>query len=341
MPMSRRHVLAGLVAAPAVLTFPRGALAALNTTTLKISHQFPGGSIDKGDFRDRLCRIFARDVEQRTNGALRFEIYSGASLMKTNAQFSAVRKGALDFTLYPLAYAGGEVRACNVGLMPCLVTSYEQGARWKTAPIGKALSDVLESKGVKIISWIWQSGGVASRALPIQQPRDAKGLRIRGGSRDMDLMFAGAGAKVSMMPSNEIYIGMQTGSLDAAVTSSTSLVSFRLAELASGFTSARQGSFWFMFEPLLMSKAIFDILPKDQQQAILDVGAAMEPWGTEQARNDDERAAKIYGEKAKVVDLSADDLSKWRAVAETSAWANYASQSTETAALLALAKEVA
>ena len=183
MPMSRRHVLAGLVAAPAVLTFPRGALAALGATTLKISHQFPGGSIDKGDFRDRLCRIFARDVEQRTNGALRFEVYAGASLMKTNAQFSAVRKGALDLTLYPLAYAGGEVRACNVGLMPCLVTSYEQGARWRTAPIGKALSDALEAKGIKIISWIWQAGGIAARGQPIQTPEQAKGLRVRGGSR--------------------------------------------------------------------------------------------------------------------------------------------------------------
>jgi hypothetical protein len=30
--------------------------------------------------------------------------------MKTVAQFSALRKGALDLSLYPLAYAGGEVR---------------------------------------------------------------------------------------------------------------------------------------------------------------------------------------------------------------------------------------
>jgi len=31
--------------------------------------------------------------------------------MKTVAQFSALRKGALDMSLYPLAYAGGEVRS--------------------------------------------------------------------------------------------------------------------------------------------------------------------------------------------------------------------------------------
>ena len=78
--------------------------------TLKISHQFPGGTATEGDFRDRLCRRFAADIEKRSNGALKAEVYPGSSLMKTNAQFAAMRKGALDISLYPLPYAGGEVR---------------------------------------------------------------------------------------------------------------------------------------------------------------------------------------------------------------------------------------
>src|SRR5258706_7032351 len=50
------------------------------TKTLKISHQFPAGT----DFRDQLVKKFAADVEKRTNGTLKFEIYSDSSLMKTN-----------------------------------------------------------------------------------------------------------------------------------------------------------------------------------------------------------------------------------------------------------------
>jgi TRAP-type C4-dicarboxylate transport system substrate-binding protein len=72
------------------------------STSLKISHQFPGGSVTEGDFRDRLCRQFAAEVEKRTRGSLKFSIYPGSSLMKTNAQFSAMRKGALDLSLVPL-----------------------------------------------------------------------------------------------------------------------------------------------------------------------------------------------------------------------------------------------
>lgn len=339
MHITRRQALTAMMAAPVAISLPRFARAA---TTLRISHQFPGGSIEQGDFRDRLCRIFAREVEKRTKGALRFEVYANSSLMKTNAQFSALRKGALDMSLYPLAYAGGEVHACNLGLMPCLVTNYEQGARWKTAPVGQALSKAVEAKGVKIVTWVWQAGGVASRGKPIVVPEDTKGIKIRGGSREMDLMFTSAGAQVSTMPSNEIYIGMQTGSLHAAVTSSTSLISFRLEELSKSLTSGRTGSFWFMLEPLLISKDIFEALPADQQKAILEVGAEMEPWGTQEAKKDDEACAKVYGAKgAEVVDFTPEILGKWRAVAEQSSWKDYAAKSSEAAELLKLAKDVA
>jgi len=339
MKFTRRHVLSGLVAAPAVLSFASGARA---VTTLKISHQFPGGTIDKGDFRDRMVRVFAKTVEERTKGDLKFEIYPGSSLMKTNAQFSAMRKGALDMSLYPMPYAGGEVHPMNLGLMPCLVTSSEQGNRWKNAPIGRALNKIIEDKGIKMITWMWQAGGCASRQKDIRVPDDVKGQKIRGGSREIDQMFSQAGGLASTMPSNEIYIGMQTGALDVAVTSSTSLISFRLEELSKSLTSARKGSFWFMCEPLMMSKQIFDALPASQQKVILDVGAEMEPWGTAEAKKDDEEVAKVYAAKgARVVDLSADDLAKWRAIAEASAWKDFAAKSTEAAELLKLAQQVA
>jgi TRAP-type C4-dicarboxylate transport system substrate-binding protein len=68
--------------------------------------------------------------------------------MKTNAQFSAMRKGALDISLFPMPYAGGEVPELNIGLMPALVSSYEQAAKWKTAEVGRMLTKILEDKGI-------------------------------------------------------------------------------------------------------------------------------------------------------------------------------------------------
>ena len=59
-------------------------------------------------------------------------------------------------------------------------------------------------------------------------------------------------------------------------------------------TSGRGKSYWFMFEPLLMSKPIFDKLPKAQQDAIMGVGGELETFAVESAKADDIAVAAVY-----------------------------------------------
>ena len=338
MPATRRALIGGALAAPFVHRSSRAA----TPRVIKISHQFPGGTVEQGDFRDRLVRRFAASVQERTGGELTFEIYPGSSLMKTVAQFSAIRRGALDMSLYPLAYAGGEVPEVDVGLMPCLVTSYEQGLAWKANDIGHELEALLDKRGVRIVTWIWQGGGVASRTRGVVRPDDTKGLKIRGGSREMDLMLKQAGGIISSITSEETYAAMQTGSLDAAVTSSTSLISLRLQEIAKNVTSARGGSFWFMFEPLLMSKIVFDSLSPAQQAAIVQAGLEQEAFALASAKADDQALADVYGKAGvPVADMDADAIAQWKAVSQASAWKDFSGRSASCAAMLKLAEVVA
>lgn len=341
MAITRRRILAGSLAS---LPFALTGLPVFGqeATTIKISHQFPGGTLTQGDFRDRLCRKFAAEVEKRSAGKMKFAIYPGSSLMKVNAQFSALRKGALDMTLLPLPYAGGEVPEVNIALMPGLVTSYEQGLRWKDAEVGKALTQLLADKGLVIVTWIWQAGGAASREKAIINPEDAKGLKVRGGSREMDMVFKAAGASVLSIPSNETYAAMQTGAADAVTTSSTSLISFRLEEVSKHLTTSKVGkSYWFMLEPLLMSKQVFDKLPKDQQKLIMTVGGEMEKFGMEAAKADDIAVAEHYAKAgAAVHEMTDAALQKWIAIAKETAWKDYAARSENCARLLKLAQQV-
>jgi TRAP-type C4-dicarboxylate transport system substrate-binding protein len=340
MTISRRHILIGAVAAPAVIAASRLGNAA-PARMLKISHQFPGGTINEGDFRDRLCLTFAAELEKRTGGELGGQVYPNSSLMKTIPQYSSVRQGALDISLYPISYAGGELPELNIGLMPGLVSSYKQGAAWKTSLVGQKFSALLASKNVLILSWIWQAGGLASRGAPIVNPPDAKGLKIRGGSREMDMMFQAAGAATLTTPSNELYAAMQTGACDACTTSSTSLISFRLEEVAKSLTTGRGKSYWFMLEPLIMSKLIFDKLSKKQQDVIMALGTELEAFGTKEAIADDEKVAEVYAKKgAKVADLDEATVEKWRAIARPTAWKDYAGKTPLCAELLKLAEGV-
>jgi len=338
MTLNRRQ-FGGACAATSLALIGHDALA--EAGPLKISHQFPGGTADQGDFRDRLARRFAAEVDKRSGGALKSQVYPGSSLMKVNSQFSALRKGALDLALVPLSYAGGEVPETNIGLMPALVPSYEVGSAWKTAEVGRLLTQVLDEKGIVVVSWIWQAGGVASRTKPLVSPDDAKGMKVRGGSREVDMMLKDAGASVISLPSNEIYAAMQTGAMDAAITSSTSLISYRLEEVAKALTTGRGKSYWFMFEPLLMSKAIFAQLPKGQQDLVMAVGAELEKFALEGAKADDQAVAGVYTKAgAKVYDLDDATLRKWQAIAKGNAWKDFGERNETCARLLAAAQKL-
>ena len=231
MTITRRHVLAGSNCHPRYhrCSAPQFGCDPHHQDLAPVSRRHE----IEGDFRDRLCRMFAAEIEKRTNGALDAQVYPNSSLMKTVAQFSALRKGALDLCLYPISYAGGEFAETqhrpDAGTGQLLQAGRRLEERGGRQEIRLRSS---REKGVIIVSWIWQAGGVASRATPIVNPEDAKGMKVRGGSREMDMVLQAAGATTLSTPSNELYAAMQTGACDAAITSSTSLISFRLEEVA-------------------------------------------------------------------------------------------------------------
>jgi TRAP-type C4-dicarboxylate transport system substrate-binding protein len=156
----------------------------------------------------------------------------------------------------------------------------------------------------------------------------------------MDLILKEAGAAVITLPSNEIYAAMNTGAMDAALTSSSSLISFRLEEVSKALTTGRAGAYWFMFEPLMMSKAVFDRLSKAQQSAIMAVGGELEAFARKAAQDDDAAVAAVYQKVgAHVVDLNQATLKKWQDIARTTAWTDYAARNANCAKLLALAEK--
>jgi TRAP-type C4-dicarboxylate transport system substrate-binding protein len=331
-------MLSGAVALGALSVMP-AALAA--TKVIKVSHQFTGGEGPEADFRHRLIVKFAQEVEKRTNGELKFQIFPSSSLIKPKGQFSAMQTGALDMTLLPLAYEGGKIPEVNLGLMPALVTSYEQGLRWKTAPIGKEMTRIIDGKGVKILTWIWQAGGIATKDKPVVNPEDAVGLKMRGAGKSLDLMLKAAGSSITNMPSSDVYNAMQTGVLDGAVTSSASLLGFRLYEVSKFVTTPRKNTFWFMFEPMLMAKSTYDRLTPAQQKIVMEVGASMEQFAIDESKKDDVRLAEVFTKAgAKAEDMDDASFAKWRELAKKTAWKDFAENTKNGQKLLDMALDV-
>jgi TRAP-type C4-dicarboxylate transport system substrate-binding protein len=97
-----------------------------------------------------------------------------------------------------------------------------------------------------------------------------------------------------------------------------------------------------MFEPLMMSKSVFDALPKNHQDIMVAVGAELEAFGTKGAQYDDIEVSKVYEKAgAKVAALDIEIVSKWRDIARETAWKDYGAKTATAANLLKLASNVA
>jgi TRAP-type C4-dicarboxylate transport system substrate-binding protein len=89
-----------------------------------------------------------------------------------------------------------------------------------------------------------------------------------------------------------------------------------------------------MLEPLMMSKAAFDRLPKDQQAVIMAVGAELEAFARKEARRTTKVAA-VYAEGRRQGGRpDRATVKKWQDIARDTAWKDFAAKNANCAKLL-------
>ena len=290
---------------------------------LKASHQFPGG---KGDVRDEMVQIIAREVEKADVG-LTIKVYPGASLVKATEQWNAMLKGQIDISAFPLDYASGRHPQFGATLMPGLVLSHERARRLNASPFMADIKKIIEDAGILVLADAWLAGAFGAKNSCILEPTDAKGLKIRSAGATFAEMWAGAGASIVQIPSNEVYSALQTGVADGTDTSTASFVSFRLYEQIGCITAPGDTALWFMYEPVLMAKRSFDRLNARQKEVLLAAAKKSEDYFFAESKKLDEQMVEAF-EKAgrKVVTLTPEQVKKWQDIAWQASYKTFAEQ---------------
>ena len=134
---------------------------------------------------------------------------------------------------------------------------------------------------------------------------------------------------------------MQTGVLQAANTSSSSFVSFRIYEQVKCFTPAGEFALWFMYQPLLMNKATFDGLNETQQAALTAGAKAAEFCYADAAKTQDSNAAQVFAANGvEIANMTSEDFNAWREIATTTSYKQFVENAPGGQALLDLALAV-
>ncbi|MEQ8824701.1 MAG: TRAP transporter substrate-binding protein DctP [Filomicrobium sp.] len=302
---------------------------------LRLSHQW-----STKDVRHKVAQIVADEVE-KANVGLSIKIFPSKSLFKPREQYRPLSRGHLDMTVFPLAYAGGERPQYNLTLMPGLVKNHDHAARLNKSPFMGKLEEIMAKDDVMVLVHGYLAGGFAGKEKCITSPNDVKGLQTRAAGKAFEQMLAGAGASITSMASSEIYNAMQTGVLQAANTSSSSFVSYRIYEQVKCFTPAGDVALWFMYQPLMMNKSTFDGLTAEQQAAIKAGAAKAEAYYLSEAKKQDANAVEVFKKNGvEVKNMTSEEFASWRDIAKKTSYKLFVDKTKGGQELLDLALAV-
>ena len=312
----KQHAFLSALAVSAVC-FGSG-MAGAADIELRASHQW-----NTKDVRHKMVQIIADEMDKADVG-VKVKVFPGKSLYKPKEQWAPLTTGELDIAAFPLAYAAKRHREFDATLMPGLVKNHEHAKRMNDSEFMDDIKKIINDNNVIVISDAWLAGGFASRKKCVLEPADTKGQVFRAAGKAFERMVQGAGASIQSMPSSEIYTALQQGVLDGANTSSGSFVSYRLYEQVKCLTAPGKYALWFMYEPILMSKASFDKLNDEQKKAIMAAGQKAEDWfATKAAELDSTMVDTFKKAGVEVVEMTAEQADAWKKIADDTSYAAF------------------
>ncbi len=206
------------------------------------------------------------ELKKRSNGRIAYTLYAGGALGKGPAHFDIVKDGLSDMGYFTATWTPGRFPMSDV---LSLATSIE-GKDIATDIGNEMYEKVLKSEfeGVKVLelngcisSYLWTKKSV-------QTKEDVKGLKIRTPGGFQTNYIKSLGAEPIFMPLGDVYLSLETGTIDGVVTCPPLVLAFKLHEVAKyGVVAA----FGCVTEGVIMNQKTWDRTPEDLKPIIMEV----------------------------------------------------------------------
>lgn len=196
------------------LTLAAGAASA--ATTLKLSEVHAEG------YPTTLAdQEFARLVEERTEGRIKIEVYSGGTLYgEETGAIEALQLGDIAFSRVSASPVSSYVPAMNAIQMPYLYKNADHMWAVLDGEIGQNMLAQIEASGSGLVGLCWYDAGARSyyTTKPVTCVADMKGLKIRMQNNAMmvDMTNVLGGTGVTGIGPNEVYSAIKQGTIDGA-----------------------------------------------------------------------------------------------------------------------------
>jgi len=241
-------------------------------------------------------------LDKSSGGKHKIKVFNKSALGSEKETIDQVKIGALDMARVNVGPMNNICPFTQVPTMPFLFNSIAHMRKVLDGPVGDEILKSCESAGFIGLAF-YDSGARSIYAKrPIKTVADAKGLKIRVQQSDLWVALVSAmGANATPMPYGEVYTALKTGLIDAAENNIPSFDTAKHVEAVKVYSKTEHS---MAPEILVMSKVVFDKLPKAEQDMIRaaakeSVAFQRKAWDAQEAKS----LANVKAQGAEIVEV--------------------------------------
>ncbi|MBZ0145779.1 MAG: TRAP transporter substrate-binding protein [Rhodocyclaceae bacterium] len=211
---------------------------------------------------------WAQKVEKESGGRIKIQHFPSMQLGgKPSDLLDQAKNGVVDIIWTVLGYTPGRFPKSEVFELPFFSGLAEPASRAFQEYVEKHAMD--EFKDVKLIAVHVHGPGLIHSKDPITRLEDFKGVKVRGGSRIVNIMLEQLGATPVGMPVPAVSEGLSKGVITATTIPWEVTPALKVQQLVKNHTgfAGEQGLYTQTFA-VAMNKAAYDKLPADLKKVI-------------------------------------------------------------------------
>ena len=295
-----------------VLFFSSISFAYSAETTMRISLQLPL----KSHLGQNLL-LFKKEVENRSNGEIKVEIYDSAQLYKDKEVPAAVGAGSIESGVASLTRYVGDIPAVDLFYQPFLLNTDKKvrKAVSKGSSIRGPIDNAIKGTGSTVL-W-WQAYGNAimlSNGQAIKNPSDMKGKKVRVFGKTLGTFVKAAGGAPTLISGSEQYLAYQRGTVDVGMTGVSGVKSRKLFEVMDTITKTNHGVIEFI---VVANTKWFNSLSSKHKEIIIKSAEIAEKDVRDNVAKIEDDAYKLAKEKGmKIITPSKSDIDAFKAASK-------------------------
>jgi len=255
---------------------------------------------------------FCEKVEGLSGGEIEFDIYHSAQLYGGKEEFAAVSRGEIDLSIPHDTYHTGEVPELGITSLPFLFDDLDQAMYMLDTGLKEMISPILEEKhNCILLGWAAVDPYQLMSTTPINTIEDVKGKLWAISGTPAAKAIEQIGGSTTMMSSGELYLALQTKTIDGALRPLITAVGRKLDEVAKYLILVPRFQTWG--DMLIMNKDKWNQLSPEAQEILLKAGRDWEYQVYYMSKMYIQDAVKVLTERGmNVSTLSTEEMEKFR-----------------------------